>query len=175
MKRLAVSRSWTQDNLSCQWSQSQSSIILWLVVVWLSWLSGRAVAAQASGVLGSTTGDCWPFLFTSKVSHPNRLFLTKTTVSCLWIKLRWQMPVGASGLCMLTTWVVSGFQPLHEYTYSVASMFTARRTWVVSGFALLHWLHVFITITHLKDHTSNIKINLNLISWWVTSRYSFTC
>ena len=37
---------------------------LWgLVVVWLSWLSGRALAAQARGVLGLTPGDCWLFHF----------------------------------------------------------------------------------------------------------------
>ena len=37
---------------------------LWgLVVVWLVWLSGRALAAQARGVLGSTPRDCWPFTF----------------------------------------------------------------------------------------------------------------
>ena len=32
--------------------------------LWLSaccWLSGRALAAQARGVLGSTLSDCWPF------------------------------------------------------------------------------------------------------------------
>ena len=34
-----------------------------LVVVRLSWLSGRALAAQARGVLGSTPGDCRLFHF----------------------------------------------------------------------------------------------------------------
>ena len=35
---------------------------LWgLVVVRLSWLSGRALATQARSVLGSTPGGCWPF------------------------------------------------------------------------------------------------------------------
>ena len=34
-----------------------------LVVVWLSWLSGRVLVAQARGVLGSTPGDCRPFHF----------------------------------------------------------------------------------------------------------------
>ena len=35
---------------------------LWgLVVVWLLWLSGRALAAQASSVLGLTFRCCWPF------------------------------------------------------------------------------------------------------------------
>ena len=33
------------------------------VVVWLLCLSGRALAVQARGVLGSTPGDCWPFHF----------------------------------------------------------------------------------------------------------------
>ena len=31
--------------------------------VWLSRLSGRALAAQARGVLGLTPGGCWPFHF----------------------------------------------------------------------------------------------------------------
>ena len=34
-----------------------------LVVVRLLWLSGRAPAAQARGVLGSTPSDCRPFHF----------------------------------------------------------------------------------------------------------------
>ena len=39
---------------------------LWgLVVVRLLWLSGRALAAQARGVLGSTPGGCWPFSLSS--------------------------------------------------------------------------------------------------------------
>ena len=39
---------------------------LWgLVVIWLSWLSGRALAAQARGLLGSTPGGCWPFSLSS--------------------------------------------------------------------------------------------------------------
>ena len=34
---------------------------LWgLVVVWLSWLSGRALTAQARGVLSLTPGNCMP-------------------------------------------------------------------------------------------------------------------
>ena len=33
------------------------------MVVRLSWLSGRALAAQARGVLGLTPGDCQPFHF----------------------------------------------------------------------------------------------------------------
>ena len=37
---------------------------LWeLVVIRLLWLSGRALAAQARGVLGSTPSDCRPFHF----------------------------------------------------------------------------------------------------------------
>ena len=36
-----------------------------LVVVWLSWLSGRALAAQARGVQGSTQSGCWPFSLSS--------------------------------------------------------------------------------------------------------------
>ena len=37
--------------------------LLVLVVVLLLWLSGRALVAQARGVLGSTTGGCQPFYF----------------------------------------------------------------------------------------------------------------
>ena len=45
---------------------------LWgLVVVRLSWLSGRALAAQARGVLGSTPGDCRPFHFPLFSPHNN--------------------------------------------------------------------------------------------------------
>ena len=33
------------------------------MVVWLLRLSGRALAVQARGVLGSTPGNCWPFHF----------------------------------------------------------------------------------------------------------------
>ena len=54
---------------------------LWgLVVVRLSWLSGRALAAQARGVLGSTTGNCWPFRFSSRtIQHAKtRCFMGKT-------------------------------------------------------------------------------------------------
>ena len=37
---------------------------LWgLLVVRLLWLSGRALAAQARGVLGSTPSSCWPLYF----------------------------------------------------------------------------------------------------------------
>ena len=37
---------------------------LWgLVVIWLLWLSGRALAAQTRGVLGSTPGSCRLFTF----------------------------------------------------------------------------------------------------------------
>ena len=39
--------------------------LLGLVVVWLSWLSGRALTAQAGSVLGSTPSDCRPFLYFS--------------------------------------------------------------------------------------------------------------
>ena len=43
---------------------------LWgLVVVRLSWLSGRALAAQARGVLGLTPGNCWLFHFCLKTSN----------------------------------------------------------------------------------------------------------
>ena len=39
---------------------------LWgLVVVQVSWLSGRALVAQARGVVGLTPGSCWPFHFSS--------------------------------------------------------------------------------------------------------------
>ena len=31
------------------------------MVVWLSWLSGMALAPQARGFLGLTPGDCQPF------------------------------------------------------------------------------------------------------------------
>ena len=37
---------------------------LWaLVVVGLSWLSGRALVTQARGVLGEIPRECWPFLY----------------------------------------------------------------------------------------------------------------
>ena len=44
------------------------------MVVWLSYLSGRALAAQARGALGSIPGDCRPFTFLyfcSKTSNPS--------------------------------------------------------------------------------------------------------
>ena len=37
--------------------------IMGIVVVWLSWLSGRALLAQARGVLGLTLSDRWLFHF----------------------------------------------------------------------------------------------------------------
>ena len=40
-----------------------------LVVVRLSWLSGRAMAGQARGVLGSTPGGCRPFHFPLFLPH----------------------------------------------------------------------------------------------------------
>ena len=36
-----------------------------MVVIRLLWLSGRALAAQVRGVLGSTPGGCQPFHFAS--------------------------------------------------------------------------------------------------------------
>ena len=60
-----------------------------LVVVWLSWLSGRALVAQARGALGSTPGSCWPFIFlsfrliTSKFIYWMVLFNSLTTVGYL--------------------------------------------------------------------------------------------
>ena len=43
-------------------SQALHATELWgLLVVQLSWLSGRALVAQASGVLGPTPGGYWPF------------------------------------------------------------------------------------------------------------------
>ena len=36
-----------------------------MVVVRLSWLSGRTLVAQARGVLGSTPSDCWSFYCSS--------------------------------------------------------------------------------------------------------------
>ena len=47
-----------------------------LVVVGLSWLSGRALAAQARGVLGSTPGGCRPFSLSS-------IFASKHLISSL--------------------------------------------------------------------------------------------
>ena len=35
--------------------------LLGLVVLRLLWLSGRALAAQVTSVLGLTPGSCWPF------------------------------------------------------------------------------------------------------------------
>ena len=40
-----------------------------MVVVRLSWLSVRGLAAQARGVLGSTPGDCGPFHFPQFLLH----------------------------------------------------------------------------------------------------------
>ena len=48
---------------------------LWgLMIVWLSWLSGRALVAQPRGVLGSTPGDQWPFPFPLLLPHDIHLF-----------------------------------------------------------------------------------------------------
>ena len=55
--------------VSCSWAPLQLFVSntykgLWgLVFVWLSWLNGRALAAQARGILGSTPGKCWLFHF----------------------------------------------------------------------------------------------------------------
>ena len=39
------------------------------MVVWLSGLSGRALVLRASGVLGSTPGDCRTFHFSQFLPH----------------------------------------------------------------------------------------------------------
>ena len=44
------------------------------MVVRLSWLSGRALAGQARGVLGSTTGGCQPFHFLLFSPHNMQIF-----------------------------------------------------------------------------------------------------
>ena len=44
------------------------------MVVWLSWLSGRALTAQARGVLGLTSGSCRPsslFLYLRLITFTN--------------------------------------------------------------------------------------------------------
>ena len=43
------------------------------MVVRLSWLSGRALVAQARGLLGSTPGDCRPFHF--PLFSPHNIFI----------------------------------------------------------------------------------------------------
>ena len=66
---------------------------LWgLVVVRLSWLIGRALAAQVRGVLGSTPGDCQLFHFPLfSPWHPNS-FMTNMLAVCVspnlqkWVK-----------------------------------------------------------------------------------------
>ena len=53
---------------------------LWgLVVVRLSWLSGRALAAQARGVLDLTPSDCQPFHFSP---HNIRFYFLYLFVTC---------------------------------------------------------------------------------------------
>ena len=44
-------------------------LTLRLVVIQLSWLSGRPLAAQARGVLGPTPGGYWPFQFPLFLPH----------------------------------------------------------------------------------------------------------
>ena len=54
---------------------------LWgLVGVRLSWLSGRALEAQASGVLGLTPGDCWPFHF--PLFSPHNIYYFQHEARC---------------------------------------------------------------------------------------------
>ena len=54
---------------------------LWgLVVVRLLWLSGRALAAQARGVLGSLPGDCCPFHFPLFSPHDILYFQCRVSV-----------------------------------------------------------------------------------------------
>ena len=50
-----------------------------LMVVQLSWLSGRALAAQAIGVLGSTPGSCQPFAFLYVCLITSKTVRIKTT------------------------------------------------------------------------------------------------
>ena len=61
-----------EAKVTCDWSiqyhPHSTYRGLWgLVVVRLSWLSGRALAAQARGVLGSTPGGCRPFSLSSNI------------------------------------------------------------------------------------------------------------
>ena len=50
-----------------------------LVVVWLSWPSGRALVAQARGVLSLTPVDAaWPFLFS-----PHNIFISSVRQDAL--------------------------------------------------------------------------------------------
>ena len=58
---------------------------LWgVVVVWLLWLSGRALAAQARGVLGLTPSDCWAFLYFCLITFTTVIFLVAS--SCMPVK-----------------------------------------------------------------------------------------
>ena len=57
---------------------------LWgLVVVRLSWLSGRALAAQARGVPSSTPGSCQPFYF-RRLSPGNNCRMHKHWMCVVW-------------------------------------------------------------------------------------------
>ena len=46
------------------------------VVIWLSWLSGRALAVQVRGVLGSTPDGCHPFHFPLSSPHNINSFIS---------------------------------------------------------------------------------------------------
>ena len=73
---------------------------LWeLMTIWLSWLSGRVLAAQARDVMGLTPGDCQPFhfsLFLPQLIYVPKLFplwfillLTCYPSSLDWDKYKW--------------------------------------------------------------------------------------
>ena len=51
------------EKAGSRWESNSAGGLWGLVVVWLSWLSGRALVGQARGVLGLTLGGCRPFHF----------------------------------------------------------------------------------------------------------------
>ena len=63
---------------------------LWeLVVVWLSWFSGRALAAQARGVLVSTPSGCQLFIFwVSFIIQSSNCYITLSSHGSIWVRVQ---------------------------------------------------------------------------------------
>ena len=66
----------------CDWGIQYRGIVR-VVVVRLSWLSGRALAAQARGVLGSTPSDCRLFHFS--LFSPHNIYYFQCEARCFQI------------------------------------------------------------------------------------------
>ena len=135
--------------------------------VWLLWLSGRALVAQARGVLGSTPGDCRPEHDSILVSatHGSTWILDSTTPyhGCTWLYVPWLYLIllDSTTLYHGSTWS-AWLQYTLPWFYSLIlyiSWLNCTQSWLYltliastslcHGSSLLFWTLLHSTMTHL--------------------------